>query len=76
MKEFILFLENSAVVDGIGLRKIAKELLPAVTTKVAWGPGHKDVYRNEVADTRKGRIRASSILNQGHYKSPYKRIQI
>lgn len=48
IKEIILFLDNSAVVDGIlgptpassqgayiGLRKIAKELLPDVTTRVA-----------------------------------------
>lgn len=35
----------------MGLRKIAKELQPSVTTKVAWVPGHKDVHGNEVADT-------------------------
>lgn len=35
----------------MGLRKIAKELRPSVTTKVAWVPGHKDVHGNEVADT-------------------------
>ncbi|KAL6898422.1 hypothetical protein GGI43DRAFT_407685 [Trichoderma evansii] len=32
------------------LRKIVKGLLPAVSTKVAWVPGYKDVYGNEVAD--------------------------
>lgn len=63
IKEILLFLDNSAVVDGIlgntpassqgaymGLRKIAKELQPHVTTKVAWVPGHKDVLGNERAD--------------------------
>ena len=63
IKELILFLDNSAVVDGIlgptpassqgaymGLRKIAKELQPSVTTRVSWVPGHKDVHGNEVAD--------------------------
>lgn len=63
IKELILFLDNSSVVDGIlgptpassqgaymGLGKIAKELLPSVTTRVAWVPGHEDVYGNEVAD--------------------------
>ncbi|KAL7892746.1 hypothetical protein HDV63DRAFT_388471 [Trichoderma sp. SZMC 28014] len=34
----------------MGLGKIAKELLPSVTTRVAWVPGHEDVYGNEVAD--------------------------
>ena len=63
IKELILFLDNSAVVDGIlgltpastqgvymGLRKIAKDLSPNTVTKVAWVPGHKDIYGNEVAD--------------------------
>jgi hypothetical protein len=34
----------------MGLRKIAKELLPSVTTKVAWVLGYKEVYGNEVVD--------------------------
>lgn len=34
----------------MGLRKIAKELQPAVSTKAAWVPGHKDVLGNEKAD--------------------------
>lgn len=63
IREVRLFLDNSAVVDGIlgktpdssqraymGLRKIAKDLGPRVTTKVAWVPGHKDVFGNEQAD--------------------------
>ncbi|KAL7919595.1 ribonuclease H-like domain-containing protein, partial [Trichoderma austrokoningii] len=63
INEVILFLDNSAVVDGIlgqtphssqsaymGLRKIAKELLPGIHTKVAWVPGHKDILGNEAAD--------------------------
>ncbi|KKO96471.1 hypothetical protein THAR02_11428 [Trichoderma harzianum] len=64
VREILLFLDNSSVVDSvlgktpassqssyIGLRKIAKDLLPEVTTKVAWVPGHKDVFGNEKADT-------------------------
>lgn len=63
IKELILFLDNSAVVDGIlgttpassqnaymGLRRIAKEILPEVITRVAWVPGHKDIHGNETAD--------------------------
>ncbi|KKO96446.1 hypothetical protein THAR02_11453, partial [Trichoderma harzianum] len=63
IREILLFLDNSAVVDGIlgptpassqgaymGLRQIAQRLLPRVTTRVAWVPGHKDVLGNEEAD--------------------------
>ncbi|KAL7922562.1 ribonuclease H-like domain-containing protein, partial [Trichoderma austrokoningii] len=63
INEVILFLDNSAVVDGIlgqtprssqsaymGLRKIARELLPGTHTKVAWVPGHQDILGNEAAD--------------------------
>ncbi|KKO96477.1 pyruvate decarboxylase, partial [Trichoderma harzianum] len=63
IQEILLFLDNSAVVDGIlgptpassqgaymGLRQIAQKLLPRVTTRVAWVPGHKDVLGNEEAD--------------------------
>lgn len=64
IKKIFLFLNNSAVVDGIlrptpalsqgayiGLRRVAKGLLPSVTTKVLWVPGHKDIYGKETADT-------------------------
>jgi hypothetical protein len=34
----------------MGLRQIAQKLLPRVTTRVAWVPGHKDVLGNEEAD--------------------------
>ncbi|KAL6702198.1 ribonuclease H-like domain-containing protein [Trichoderma pleuroticola] len=37
IREILLFLDNSA-------------LLPRVTTKVAWVPGHKDILGNEEAD--------------------------
>lgn len=61
--EVLLFLDNTAVIDGIlgkppdssqgaymGLRNIAKELSPRVNTRVAWVPGHKDILGNERAD--------------------------
>ncbi|PNP44425.1 hypothetical protein TGAMA5MH_03815 [Trichoderma gamsii] len=63
INEIILFLDNSAVVDGIlgptpyssqsaymGLRKIAKDLQPGIRTRVAWVPGRKDIHGNETAD--------------------------
>ncbi|RFU78528.1 reverse transcriptase [Trichoderma arundinaceum] len=63
VSEIMLFLDNSAVVDGIlgktpdssqgtymKLRNIARELLPAIKIKVSWVPGHKNVLGNERAD--------------------------
>ncbi|PON20241.1 hypothetical protein TGAM01_v210883 [Trichoderma gamsii] len=63
IEEVILFLDNSAVVDGIlgltpassqgaymGLRTIAKDLQPGIRTRVAWVPGRKDIHGNETAD--------------------------
>ncbi|KAL7940224.1 hypothetical protein V8C42DRAFT_363610 [Trichoderma barbatum] len=72
IKEVLLFLDNSSVVDGIlgttpassqraymGLRNIAQKLLPGVTTRVAWVPGHKDVLGNETAGKLARRVQNS-----------------